>query len=174
MYESKHEYLKAKGDPIVMRYQESQSREDAVQQLSNKCQHGIQWVLAAPNDPKLAHIEAGELETVKQECSAALTWLEGKNTAQAALSKFDDPAVLTSELIQRKQALDNVVVPIMAKPVPPPPKPAEPEKAPEADKADKQAAPMEEDTPAAADTAAQGDAPAAAAASGEAAPMEEP
>ena len=170
VYESKHAGLKAKGDPIVMRYQEAQTREAAVQQLSNKCQHGLQWVTTAPNEPKLAHVEASEIETVKQECNAALTWLEGKNSAQAALAKFDDPAVLTHELIQRAQALDNVVVPIMTKPAPPPPKPAEPEKpAADADKADKEAAPMEEDTPAAAEAAAGASAP-----SGDAAPMEEP
>ena len=169
VYESKHTGLKAKGDPIVLRYQESQTRDAAVQQLSNKCQHGLQWVTIAPNEPKHAHVEAGEIDTVKQECSAALTWLEGKNSAQAALAKFDDPAVLTHELIQRAQALDNVVVPIMTKPVPPPPKPAEPEKGADANKADKEAAPMEEDTPAAAEAAAGGDAPAEAAA-----PMEEP
>lgn len=172
VYESTHGGLKAKGEPIVMRYQESQTRDAAVQQLSNKCQHGLQWVIDAPNDPKLAHIEAGDLAIVKGEFSSALAWLEGKNSAQAALAKFDDPAVLTSELIQRKQTLENVVVPIMTKPVPPPPKPVEPETKPEADK---EAVPMEEDTPpATGEPVAEGAEPVADAVAGDAAPMEEP
>jgi hypothetical protein len=168
VYESKLTGLKAKGEPIIMRYQESQTREAAIQQLSNKCQHGIQWATKAPSDPQFAHIQPGDLEIMKKECSATLTWLEGKNAAQAALAKHDDPAVLTSELIQRKQTLENVIVPIMTKPVPPPPKPApEPEKKPEADK---EAAPMEEDTAApAGEQAAAGAAPAT-----DAAPMDEP
>lgn len=168
VYESKHEGLKALGEPIIMRYQESQTRDAAVQQISNKCQHGMQWVMNARTDPNFAHIEPAELETMTNECKATLSWLEGKNSAQGALSKFDNPAVLTSELIQKKQALENVIVPIMTKPVPPPPKPAEPEKKPEADK---EAAPMEEDTPPpAGEPVAEGTAPAAE----DAAPMEEP
>lgn len=158
VYESKHTGLKAKGEPIIMRYQESQTRDAAVQQLSNKCQQGMQWAQNAPNDPKFAHIEAADLEIVKKECTSALAWLEGKNNAQGALSKFDDPAVLTSELVQQKQTLENVCSPIMNKPIPPPPKPAEPEKKPE------DATPMEEDTPPPAEGSA---------AAGDATPMEE-
>jgi hypothetical protein len=168
VYESNLTGLKARGDPIIMRYTESQTREAAVQQLSNKCQHGIQWATKAPSEPQFSHIPPGDLEIMKKECMAALQWLEGKNAAQAALAKYDDPAVLTSELIQRKQTLENVIVPIMTKPVPPPPKPApEPEKKVDADK---EQAPMEEDTPApAGQPAADASTPAA-----DAAPMDEP
>lgn len=39
-----------------------------------------------------------------------------------ALSKTDDPAVLTKDITARKQTVDNVCNPIINKPVPPPPK----------------------------------------------------
>jgi hypothetical protein len=141
VYESKLEGLKAKGEPILMRYNESLSRDAAVQALSNACQHGMQWV--GTTDPKYAHIGAEDRETVQRECASTLSWLESKQSAQAALAPHDDPAVMTSELAQRKQTLENVIGPVINKPAPPPPKPAEPEKKED----DKDPAPMEEDTP---------------------------
>lgn len=167
VYEAKHNELKQKGDPILLRYNEAGTRDHAIQSLSNACQHGLEWVKTT--DPKYSHIEAGDRETVRAECTAALSWLEGKASAQSALSKVDTPAVLTHELIQRKQALDNVVHPIVNRPAPPPPKQepevkatAEPEKA-------GGPAPMEEDAPSdpsAAGATKHGD--------GDAQPMEEP
>lgn len=144
MYEAKHSYLKEKGAPILLRYSEASTRDQAMQSLSNACQHGLEWVKT--NDPKYAHIEAGDREAVRAECAAALSWLEGKSAAQAALSKVDQPAVLTHELIQRKQTLENIVHPIMNKPAPPPPKPEAEVKVADTDKAGGPA-PMDEDMP---------------------------
>lgn len=145
VYEAKHTDLKSKGVPILLRYNEASTRDQAMQSLSNACQHGLEWVKTT--DAKYAHIEANERETVRSECAAALSWLEGKAAAQAALSKVDQPAVLTHELIQRKQTLDNMVHPIMNKPAPPPPKlEAEGKASEEADKSNGPA-PMDEDTP---------------------------
>lgn len=145
VYEAKHADLKSKGAPILLRYNESSTRDPAMQSLSNACQHGLEWVKTT--DPKFAHIEGSDREAVRAECAAALSWLEGKMSAQGALSKVDEPAVLTHELLQRKQTLDNIVHPIMNKPAPPPPKP-EPETKPTKEaETESGPAPMEEDTP---------------------------
>lgn len=80
VYEAKLAELRAKGDPIKLRYIESATRDSAVQALTNTCQHNLQWVQT--DDPKYAHIEAGDRETVQKESVAALGWLEEKMKAQ--------------------------------------------------------------------------------------------
>ena len=169
VYEEKLAALRAKGNPIKLRYDEAGTRDAAAQSLSNSCQHNLQW--AQTEDPKYAHIDAGERETVSKECAAALTWLDEKMRAQSVLSKTDPPAMLTNDILARKKAVESVCNPIINKPVPAPPKeekkeepkapaPAEGEAAQPAAAANAatgEAEPMQEDVPADAAAAASGE-----------------
>ena len=124
VYESKLKELRAKGDPIKLRHDEAASRDGACQALSNACQHNLQWV--GSEDPKYAHIEAADRETVQKESASALQWLEASMRAQQALRKSDMPAILTKDILARKQTVENVCSPIINKPAPPPPKEEKP------------------------------------------------
>ena len=124
MYDGKLAELHAKGDPIKLRYKEAETRDGAMQALSNACQHMLEWVRT--EDPKYAHIEAKDREAVSAEATTALKWLDDSAKQQAALAKTDPPAVLTKDIEARKRALDNVCKPIVNKPAPPPPKAEEP------------------------------------------------
>ena len=147
VYEGKRAGLKAKGDPIKLRYDESFTREGAAQALSNACQHSLMW--CETTDEKYAHISAEDRAVVAGECNAALSWLQEKMTAQSALAKSDPPAVLTVDLEARLKTLHNVCDPVINKPAPPPPK----------QEAPAEAAPMEAD-PAPAEAGTEGTAPA--------------
>jgi heat shock 70kDa protein 4 len=136
VYEGKLAALREKGDPIKLRYDEAATRDGALQALSNAAQHNLSW--CGTDDPKYAHIEAGDRETVQKEAASALVWLEAKASAQRALSKADPPAVLTRDIDARRSTLDAVCSPIINKPAPPPPKPEK--KAEEPAKADAEAA----------------------------------
>jgi heat shock 70kDa protein 4 len=165
VYEAKLAELKAKGDPIKLRYIESATRDSTFQTLSNACQHNLQW--CTTEEPKYAHITAAEREVVSKESTSALAWLEEKMKAQGPLTKMDAPAVLTKEISDRKSTLDAVCNPVLNKAVPPPPKPekkAEPKV--EGPTEGTGEAPMQED--------AVPPAPSAEAAVQSADPMEEP
>jgi hypothetical protein len=121
VYDKKLAELRAKGDPIKLRFDEAETRDSALQSLSNACQHNLAW--CKTDDPKYAHIDAKERETVANESRATLQWLEDVMRQQAPLSKTDPPAVLTKGITDRQRVLHNVCSVIINKPVPPPPKP---------------------------------------------------
>jgi hypothetical protein len=123
VYVSKLEELRRKGDPIKLLFDESLTRDDALQRLSNACQHNLAW--CSTEDPKYAHITAEDRKTVETESQAALQWLEDTMRKQGALSKTEPPAELTSTIIEKERVLHNVCNQIIHKPAPPPPK-AEP------------------------------------------------
>lgn len=141
--------LRGRGDAILLRASEAGTREPAMQALSNRCQHNIEW--CGTTDAKYAHLGEADREVVRSESVAVLKWLEGVQKAQAALGKTDPPAVLTADLEARLVALDKTCRAVIERPAPPPPKPAEPE--PEASKDEGAAEPMDADAPAGTDGA---------------------
>ena len=71
------------------------------------------------------------VEQVVKECTEAKEWLADKVAQQAALPKTSPPAVLTKEMIARKETIERFCKPIMSKPKPAP-KPEEKAAEPEA------------------------------------------
>eukprot|EP01025_Chloroclados_australasicus_P018284 TRINITY_DN1949_c0_g1_i7.p1 TRINITY_DN1949_c0_g1~~TRINITY_DN1949_c0_g1_i7.p1 ORF type:complete len:767 (-),score=149.43 TRINITY_DN1949_c0_g1_i7:4-2304(-) len=70
VYVEKMQQLQKKGDPIMFRFNESQSRVQAKTELQSRCQMLMQ--LAASDAPELAHITPEERATVIQECQQLL------------------------------------------------------------------------------------------------------
>lgn len=79
VYVAKLEELHAVGDPIEERFKESTLRGPAASAL-RKAAEGF---VAQANDPARAHIEAAQLDSVRKEAEAALSWLGEKEAAQA-------------------------------------------------------------------------------------------
>jgi heat shock 70kDa protein 4 len=172
VYEAKAKELRGKGDAILLRFAESSTREPAMQALSNRCQHNLEW--CSTSDEKYAHIGEADREVVRAESTATLKWLEGIQKAQAALGKAEPPAVLTADLEKRLAVLEKTCGAVINKPAPPPPKPEAPLMPETADTSNAAGAEaMEEDQlPAKEATAAAGDTNDAAGA-GAAAPQPE-
>eukprot|EP01023_Acetabularia_acetabulum_P011955 TRINITY_DN1556_c0_g1_i5.p2 TRINITY_DN1556_c0_g1~~TRINITY_DN1556_c0_g1_i5.p2 ORF type:complete len:393 (-),score=131.90 TRINITY_DN1556_c0_g1_i5:315-1493(-) len=120
VYVEKLNTLKKKGDPIVFRYEESQTREQARSELQSRCNMFVQ--LADSDAPELAHIIEQERATVKKECADALNWLNEKLSHQSKIQKWDTPILLTADIYKKRDTVVRVCEPIMTKSPPPPPK----------------------------------------------------
>ncbi len=124
VYITRLDALKAIGDPIEERAKEAAAREPAVAAL----RRGAEALLAAAGDAKYAHLVPAQLDSLRLEANAALTWLADKAAQQAALAKTAPPAFLAKECTKKAEALERFAKPILAtpKPAPPPPEPAAP------------------------------------------------
>ncbi|KAL0696539.1 hypothetical protein Bca4012_063719 [Brassica carinata] len=136
VYVAKLEELKKVGDPIEMRYKESQERGTVIGQLGH-CVNSYREA-AVSNDSKFDHIELEEKQKVLNECVEAEAWMREKQQQQEVLPKYATPAFLSADVTRKAEALDKLIVgfcrPIMTKPKPvakpetPPAKAAEEEK----------------------------------------------
>ena len=126
VYTDKLNELKEKGNVVVMRYTEDQSRASAANGLVTIANDFK--TKATSGDAKYSHIGEEDLGRVVKECDAALAWLEDKSKMQEATPKTDPPVLLCAEITKKRDVLLRVAEPIMNKPAPPPaaakPKPA--------------------------------------------------
>jgi heat shock protein 4 len=148
VYAAKMEELQKMGGPVAERFEEAQTRGSAAQTLETVC--GV--FMAQCADAKFEHIDEAERAKVVKECTEAKEWLADKVAQQAALPKTSPPAVLTKEMIARKETIERFCKPIMSKPKPAP-KPEEKAAEPEAKPAEEE--PMETEEAAAAEEVAE-------------------
>mmetsp|Transcript_2600 Transcript_2600/g.9505 ORF Transcript_2600/g.9505 Transcript_2600/m.9505 type:complete len:404 (-) Transcript_2600:150-1361(-) len=150
VYIAKLEELHALGEPIALRFKESEARGPAASALKSTCEK----YQAQIGSPACEHIEEEEKEKVLKETGAALAWLAEKIGMQEAAPKTQPPVVLSSEIVKKEEMIERFCRPIVSKPKPKPPPPpkeepkpeeAKPEAAPAPD-ADG-AAPMETEAP---------------------------
>uniref|UniRef100_A0A1J3CH11 Heat shock 70 kDa protein 14 n=1 Tax=Noccaea caerulescens TaxID=107243 RepID=A0A1J3CH11_NOCCA len=132
VYVAKLEELKKVGDPVEMRYKESQERGAVINQLGY-CINSYREA-AASNDTKFDHIDLAEKEKVLKECVEAEAWLREKQQQQEALPKYATPAFLSADVTSKADALDKFCRPVMTKPKPA----AKPAEAPQAKAADEE------------------------------------
>lgn len=138
VYVAKLEELKKLGSPVETRYVEDQTRGPVVRQLREACTNYLN--LVGPDAPaKYAHLTTEDREQVAKEAHAALAWLAEKESMQAQLSRQEDPALLTADVVKKRDAVDRACKPIVNKPPPPPPKPAAEEPKPAAEEPAKEA-----------------------------------
>ena len=120
MYVAKLEELKKMGDPIELRAAEERARPAACATLASVA--AAFEAQAAPDDAH-AHIDAQDLEKVRDECKAALDWLAEKTALQEKTAKTAPPVLLSADVVKKTEALKRVAEPILARPKPAPPKP---------------------------------------------------
>ncbi|KAF8080034.1 hypothetical protein N665_0980s0018 [Sinapis alba] len=145
VYVAKLEELKKVGDPVEMRYKESQERGTVIGQLGH-CVNSYREA-AVSNDSKFDHIEVEEKQKVLNECVEAEAWMREKQQQQEALPKYATPAFLSADVRSKAEALDKFCRPIMTKPKPVAKPEAPPAKAAEEEKSEPQPAPASDEEP---------------------------
>lgn len=131
-YKKKLADLKAVGDPIQNRLQESENRDQYVEALKGAIGHC--QMLAQSKDEKHSHIPEDERKKVVDECSKVDQWLVQSLIQLDKQPKFENPAVTVADLKAKKDALEKLTNSTMNKPKPAPAKPAEQPKPAEAQK----------------------------------------
>eukprot|EP01026_Neomeris_dumetosa_P018796 TRINITY_DN1741_c0_g1_i4.p1 TRINITY_DN1741_c0_g1~~TRINITY_DN1741_c0_g1_i4.p1 ORF type:complete len:857 (-),score=177.71 TRINITY_DN1741_c0_g1_i4:190-2739(-) len=116
VYVDKLKMLQQKGEPIMFRSSEFQSREKAKTELESRCRWYQQSVTS--NAPELAHISAEDKDKVLLECQSALQWIMEKWEVQQKMPKWDKPLLLTEEINRKSDVVSRVCEQILNQPPP--------------------------------------------------------
>lgn len=131
VYVNKKKDLQKLGDPIVARKTDFEKREANYSELKKTIDH----YRNAVKDAKYDHIEQAEKDKIVALCQETETWADGIIAKQRPLAKTAPAVLQPHELVTKKEAIERLANPILAKPKPAPPAPA-PTPAPEAPKAE--------------------------------------
>ncbi|WWC86432.1 uncharacterized protein L201_001309 [Kwoniella dendrophila CBS 6074] len=117
-YVSKLDALKTKGDPIVLRWKESEERPKA----AASCREILNTYLnaAQSGDEKYSHIDQADLQKVIDASANTLSWLENQLVRQSEKPKNVNPVVTSSEITKRKEEVTFTCAAILNKPKPKP------------------------------------------------------
>ncbi|KAF4533066.1 hypothetical protein B566_EDAN002629 [Ephemera danica] len=126
--------LKARGEPIKVRRQESQGRAAALEELSHSLMLARKALGAAETgDERYNHLTTEELQKLHQGVDKTSHWLEEQRALLARTPRTQDPPVLVATIRQEKQSFDSLAGSVLNKPKPkvePPPAPAKEEAPP--------------------------------------------
>ncbi|KAI9609383.1 hypothetical protein H4Q26_007337 [Puccinia striiformis f. sp. tritici PST-130] len=117
-YVARLDELNAIGNPIKFRQREAEDRPRAERQLRETISDYMQK--AHGGDPMYAHISEKDIQTAIEKCAAAEKWIGDCSAKQAELSKTQEPAMSSTEILKRKDNLMFDCNSIFNKP---PPKP---------------------------------------------------
>lgn len=121
VYIAKLQELRKTGDPIVLRKTEDATRAPAAQELGDLC--SCFKAMASSDAKEYSHISKADKDKVLKECDDAIVWLQEKLSLQSQLQKYDEPALVTHDIVKKRDLVDRVCKPIMEQP-PPAPAPA--------------------------------------------------
>ncbi|XP_047360287.1 97 kDa heat shock protein isoform X1 [Vespa velutina] len=114
--------LKAQGEPIKERRREFEGRGHALDDLAGALQlakKGIDNIKASfGKDDKYSHLTDDEIKKVEKAVQEKWAWLEEKRVVLAGTPRTQQPPVTVSQIRSEKQALDNIVLPVLNKPKP--------------------------------------------------------
>ncbi|WWC66204.1 uncharacterized protein I206_100105 [Kwoniella pini CBS 10737] len=115
-YVQRLDALKTKGDPIVLRWKESEERPKA----AASCRETLNTYLnaAQSGDEKYSHISQEDLQKVIDASANTLSWLENQLVRQSEKPKNVNPIVLSSEITKRKEEVTFTCAAILNKPKP--------------------------------------------------------
>lgn len=112
--------LKAQGEPIKERRREFEGRGHALDELAVALQlavKGIDNIRASfGKDDKYAYLTEDEIKKVEKAVQEKWAWLEDKRVVLASTPRTQQPSITVAQIRSEKQALDNVVLPILNKP----------------------------------------------------------
>ncbi|GMS88203.1 hypothetical protein PENTCL1PPCAC_10378 [Pristionchus entomophagus] len=132
VYEQRLASLKALGDPVVERHREFGQRTGSFDRFDTtilRARKAYDEYVAG--GPAHAHIDAKDMEKVISAIEEKKRWLDEARHKQETRPKTEAPAVFVHEVIGQHTQFENVVNPILNRPMPVPKK-EEPPKAPEA------------------------------------------
>lgn len=118
VYEKKLAELKAVGDKVVVRFNESETRPAALNEFWQAI--GEYKGKAATTDPAYDHIESADREKLLAECERVASLIKEQADKQATLQSYQDPVLLTKDLKERTNNLRLFGNGIMNKPKPKP------------------------------------------------------
>ncbi|XP_043678415.1 97 kDa heat shock protein isoform X2 [Vespula pensylvanica] len=114
--------LKAQGEPIKERRREFEGRGHVLDELAGALQlakKGIDNIKASfGKDDKYSHLTDDEIKKIEKTVQEKWAWLEEKRVILAGTPRTQQPPVTVSQIRSEKQALDNVVLPVLNKPKP--------------------------------------------------------
>ncbi|KAF7388545.1 hypothetical protein HZH68_012487 [Vespula germanica] len=114
--------LKAQGEPIKERRREFDGRGHVLDELAGALQlakKGIDNIKASfGKDDKYSHLTDDEIKKIEKTVQEKWAWLEEKRVILAGTPRTQQPPITVSQIRSEKQALDNIVLPVLNKPKP--------------------------------------------------------
>ncbi|KAG8439214.1 hypothetical protein GDO86_005439 [Hymenochirus boettgeri] len=111
--------LKSLGQPIQIRYQESEERPKAFEELGKQIQLFLKVVNAFKNkEETYDHLDAADMEKVEKSTNEAMEWLNNKMNLQMKQDLTADPVVKIKEIQTKTKELTSMCNPIVSKPKP--------------------------------------------------------
>lgn len=115
--------VKSKGDVIVQRKFEWETRPEAIAELQKVCE--TYRSLASSTSPELQHITEEERKKVLDKIQETENWLTQQLAIVEKLQKHEDCPVTVAQIRQKSKAVEQFCHPIMYRPKPAPPKTTE-------------------------------------------------
>lgn len=118
VYAEKLKAVKKMGDPIQIRYNESQGRPTAIKALQRSIEKYKNWLNSSQTDDKYKHITDEERQTCHTKTDETSSWLYAMLDEQGAMPQCADPVLTVKEIHAHSKELGVVMSPIMHKPPP--------------------------------------------------------
>ncbi|EDV24917.1 uncharacterized protein TRIADDRAFT_25019 [Trichoplax adhaerens] len=129
-YTNKLEELKKLGNPILLRYRESQTIDAAMQDLLRITMRTRKEINRFDNKEEIySHLDPKEVDKLREEAASVQQWADKQIGALRQKKKYDNPTVLTKEVEEKAKGLSKLATSVLDKKKPSPPKDKEPEKA---------------------------------------------
>ncbi|XP_061473000.1 heat shock 70 kDa protein 4 [Rhineura floridana] len=111
--------MKAVGQPIQARFQESEERPKAFEELGKQIQMYMKAVLAfKAKDEQYDHLDPAEVAKVEKDANEAMEWMNNKLNLQNKRNLTLDPVITAKEIEAKTKELVNMCNPIVTKPKP--------------------------------------------------------
>ncbi|KAK4528714.1 hypothetical protein GAYE_SCF63G6659 [Galdieria yellowstonensis] len=120
VFQEKLSSMKTKGDAIVQRKYEWETRPEAIAELQKVCE--TYRSLALSSSPEYEHIPEEERKKVLDKVQEAENWLSQQIPIFEKLQKHEDCPVSVAQIRQKSKAVEQFCQPIMNRPKPAPPK----------------------------------------------------
>ncbi|GMK56531.1 hypothetical protein CspeluHIS016_0303710 [Cutaneotrichosporon spelunceum] len=115
-YVSKLDALRKIGDPVALRFRESEARPRAAAQLREVCNDFLSK--AQNGEEQYSHISDEDKQKVIEKCANTLSWLENQLARQSEKPKNVNPVVTSDEMDKRREDVQYTSASIMNRPKP--------------------------------------------------------
>uniref|UniRef100_A0A8C3PXB4 Heat shock protein family A (Hsp70) member 4 n=1 Tax=Chrysolophus pictus TaxID=9089 RepID=A0A8C3PXB4_CHRPC len=119
IYIDKLTELKALGQPIQARFQESEERPKAFEDLGKQIQQYMKTVHAfKAKDEQYDHLDEADVAKVEKSANEAMEWMNNKLNLQNKRSLTLDPVIKAKDIQAKTKELASICNPIVTKPKP--------------------------------------------------------
>ncbi|XP_057591153.1 heat shock 70 kDa protein 4 isoform X1 [Hippopotamus amphibius kiboko] len=119
VYVDKLAELKNLGQPIKIRFQESEERPKLFEELGKQIQQYMKVISSFKNkEDQYDHLDAADMVKVEKSTNEAMEWMNNKLNLQNKQSLTMDPVVKAKEIEAKIKELTSICSPIISKPKP--------------------------------------------------------